>query len=101
MIRLFDKGTVRLAGIKPEIIMACLIIEPIFAKFGVDLVITAGTDGEGAKHKAGEAINLRSQDFVKSYWKAIAENVNAVLGVEYDFTIEDDHFHLQTACHQK
>jgi len=100
-----ENGTVRLAGIKPEIILALMLIEPVFNKYGIDLVITAGTeqyypDGRkihmtGSLHDTGYAVDLRSRDVPDACWTKFTSDLKASLTSEYDLLYEENHFHLE------
>ena len=71
MIILKD-DTVKLSGINPEMVMAAILTHQVFQKYGLDLIITAGTeecypDGtqihmDGSKHPKGEALDYRSRN---------------------------------------
>ena len=104
-MKLNENGTVRLAGLKPELVMACLLLQPVYRKYGLDLVITAGTEifyksgkrihMDGSKHDTGEAVDLRSRDVPKACWTRFIDDCRAVLTPEFDFVPEGHHFHLE------
>ena len=104
-MRLNENGTVRLKGIQSELVLAALVIEPLFNLYGAELVITAGTEvfnvnGErihmvGSKHETGEALDLRSRDVAIAFREALGREVNDALGEEFDFIQEGNHFHLE------
>ncbi len=62
---LFIKPGVRLAGLRPEILIAVFAAERVYAEEGHDLTITAGVDGKrmpASLHYAGQAFDLRTRD---------------------------------------
>ena len=109
-MRLNENGTVRLKGINAELVLAALVIEPIFNLYGAELVITAGTEvfnanGErihmiGSKHETGEAIDLRSRDVDPALRGTLEGEVNDMLGEEFDFIQEGNHFHMELDVHE-
>ena len=108
-MRLNENGTVRLKGIQPELVMAAMIVEPLFNFYGAQLVITAGTEvfdanGErihmvGSKHETGEALDFRSRDIDFALRGSLEGEVNDALGEEFDFIQEGNHFHLELDVH--
>ena len=58
------KAGVSVRGIRPEIVLAFVIVQPIARSFGVDAVITSCTEGshsEGSLHYTGQAIDVRTR----------------------------------------
>jgi hypothetical protein len=104
-MRLNENGTVRLAGLQSEVFFAVMLLGPVYQKYGLELVITAGTemyyaDGRrihmiGSKHGTGEAVDLRSRDVPKACWTRFVADCRAALTPEFDFVVEGHHFHLE------
>jgi len=92
------KPGVRVAGLRPEILIAIIAAERVCADMGVDCVITACVDGvhqAGSLHYCGLAVDLRSRDFrTGDVDKAIAR-IKQCLGADYDVVLEKDHIHVE------
>lgn len=91
------EGT-RISGISPEIVLALILTERVFQRFGAELVITSITDGThsaNSLHYKGLAFDARTRDIEKSKLKDLAEQVHAALGDEFDVVLEDDHLHVE------
>jgi len=90
------KQGARVAGLKPEILLALQIIEPITESFGQELVITSGVDGKHSKnsrHPIGYAVDIRTRDMTDPQRCTFA--IKEVLGGEYVALFEHDHIHIQ------
>ncbi len=71
MYSLNENGTVRLAGIKPEMVVIIPIVAQCFKAVGTPCVITAATEifapngrryhMDGSKHDTGEALDFRTK----------------------------------------
>ena len=88
----------RVGGIKPEMIIATLLIEPVLNDYGQELVITEGTGGKHSatsRHYSGNALDVR-------IWKLsedgtvdeCADKLRTALGAEYRVIVHDTHLHI-------
>jgi hypothetical protein len=76
---------------------AAIKCEPSFNSRGVDLVITAGTDGKhmvGSLHYKGMALDIRTRNIVGNEVEVLAE-LKTALGPAFDVVLEGDHIHLE------
>jgi hypothetical protein len=86
-------------GMRPEIMIAAIVANEVYALQGHNLVITSITDGkhgDDSYHYKGLAIDIRthyfaSQDEIIQVASAIASR----LGFCYDVVIESDHIHVE------
>lgn len=94
----------RIRGIRSEIVWALGVTDEIFARYGVEAVITSGIDGKhsrGSIHYSGGAVDLRSRDFADGdAEKAVAELKDA-LGPDFDVILEHNHIHLEYQPHEE
>ena len=93
------KPGVSLQGLKPEMIVALLIAHSIITThFGVDCVITSGTDGvhskRTSKHYVGYGLDLRSRDIPEDNRQECADLISDALGSEFYVAFETNHFHI-------
>jgi hypothetical protein len=92
------KPGVRIAGLRPEILLAVVIAERVCAEMGVDRVVTACVDGvhqAGSLHYCGLAVDLRSRDFRPGDVEKAIARIKQCLGADYDVVLEKDHIHLE------
>ena len=104
------KPGVRLYGITPQMALAVLIVEGVWANAfpETDVVITAVMDGKHgpkSKHYQGNAVDLRIRNFAGSEFEFDAEDyemakkaielLRETLGLEFDVVLEDDHIHIE------
>jgi len=105
MIKLHENGTVRISGIKPELVFILRTIEQVFNKYKLDTVITGGTElhdkaGKlihkiGSKHETGEAWDIRSKHIPKIHYDFLADELDTVMGVEFQLIRHSSHFHIE------
>ncbi len=94
----FKKG-VKINNIKPEMVTALIVIEAIYLKYGVELVVTACTDGKhskGSLHYVGYAIDTRTRNFLTDdIINQVADDIREALTDEFDVVVESDHLHIE------
>jgi hypothetical protein len=76
--------------------LALMIVEPILAKHGQELVITSMMDGEHrdmSLHYSGLAVDLRTWDLRNP--RSCVDKMGRALGDNYDVVLEKDHIHLE------
>jgi len=92
------KPGVRVAGLRPEILLAVIAAENVFEKAGVDLVLTAGVDGKhtaGSLHYVGQAVDFRTRDVPAADEPKLLARLRECLGPDYDVALEIDHLHVE------
>lgn len=110
------KAGVKMQGVRNEMLFASMVAEPIWNKYGAELVITSGREGKHHKysdHARGDALDYRTRDFKKEDIPKVAAelqqalwddhdlvNFGATLGPgesvqsEYQVVIEGNHLHV-------
>lgn len=97
------KQGVSIEKIKPQAVLAFVIAQPIFAKYGYACIITSGDDGKhslNSKHYTGEGIDLRSKHLPNDIKGKILSELKARLGENYDVLLENvddqnEHYHIE------
>ena len=92
------KDGVKVQGIKTEIILALIIIEPIADEYGIDLTVTSARDGKhsiNSKHKLGYAVDIRTRDIAEDRLSLFTQQIRSALTNEYYVALESDHIHIQ------
>lgn len=92
------KSGVRVFGIRPEMVLALGIAEPLFIKAGVEMVVTAVIDGKhsrGSLHYAGAAADLRIRHLPLGGAENIYGDLISALGSDYDVVLEKSHIHIE------
>ncbi len=94
----------KIAGLKPEILLGLMIVNSVFEKYKVDLIITECTGGnhmENSLHYKGLAADIRSKHIQSRKDKNdILNDCRELLGANFDFIIEaldtaNEHFHVE------
>ncbi len=92
------KHGVNVQGLKPEILLAILIADPMFEAHGVDCVITSLLEGAhkpGSFHYDGLAVDLRSRELTEGGKISVVTALRNALGDQYDVVLESTHIHIE------
>lgn len=93
------KPGVDIRGLKPEIVLAMMLIEPILNRHTPEgLVVTSVKDGKHmptSLHYQGLAFDIRTRDMQPVMIKACLEEIKGVLGYQFDVVFEGDHIHVE------
>ena len=92
------KAGVKVQGLKPEILLALMIIEPILVAHRQELVITAGIEGRHSaksRHRLGMAVDVRSRDVPIAQIGKVEHLMHEALGDEFYIKFETHHYHIQ------
>lgn len=95
---IFVKPGVSISGLRPEILLAVIAAERVYAEAGHDLTITAGLDGKhmaGSLHYAGAAVDLRTRDVPADKIPGIVARLKETLAGNFDVVMEGDHIHVE------
>jgi len=91
------KAGVGVSGLRPELVLAVIVVQPILAKYNQELVITSAIDSKhsvGSLHYVGLALDLRTWNLGNDAGTCVHEMKDS-LGGEYDVVLESDHIHLE------
>ena len=89
---------VNVNGIRPELVLALVIANDIYANHGENLVITSLNDGKHSQtslHYSGCAADLRTRYFLKSEQSKVVNDLKEALTIDFDVVLEKDHIHLE------
>ena len=93
----------KVGGLRPEMVLAFAIAQPIFERYGALCTITSALDGKhsrGSLHYKGLALDLRSRNLMETDKGNVLGELKRDLGFEYDVLLEDsggpnEHFHIE------
>ena len=92
------KPGVSIRKLQPQIVLALMEIERLYADLDQDLVITSGDDGkhsDASLHYEGLAIDIRTRNLTLMTPEGIAQAIREVLPEGYDVIVESTHIHLE------
>ena len=97
------KRGVRIAGIRPECVLAMNICADIYAHHGQDCIVTSGGDpphGLTSLHWAGSAFDLRTRNLTGDLKEPVTQAIKAALGRDFDVLFEHlgelrEHLHIE------
>ena len=77
---------------------ALIAADRIWAKYGQELVITSGLDGEhssGSLHYYGLAVDMRIYYFTATQLLDVTHELKEAIGNEFDVIVESTHIHVE------
>lgn len=92
------KHSVRLQGLQPQILLAVMVADDVYKKYGKELVITSVNDsrhGKNSIHYRGNAIDTRTRYFSYDEKIAVYKEIKERLTVDFDVVLEKDHIHIE------
>lgn len=92
------KKSVKINGIKPEIVIAINVVAEVYKAHGKELVVTSVTDGKhssGSLHYIGHAFDARTFIFEAYELELVKKDIREALTDEFDVVLEEDHFHIE------
>ena len=95
------KSGVKINDISTEILLAAVVAESVWKRYGVEdgITITSCRDGkhmENSKHYSGEAIDLRTWNLPSGTSpQDAAETLSEALGDNFDVVVEPTHIHVE------
>lgn len=95
------KAGVSLKGIRNELLIGLLVADRVYEAHGIDMVITAGSDGRhspGSLHYLGLAADIRTNNVLPGQLESILIGLKDALGgehSEFDVVNENDHLHIE------
>ena len=88
--------SVKLAGIRPETVVAMIIADQVYASHDKAFVITSVTDGKHSNtslHYIGCAFDCRIYDDINN--EALRDEIKGKLNVDFDVVLEKSHIHVE------
>jgi len=89
---MYIKRSVELTGIKPELVLAIMVVRDAFVMEGLDTVVTSVVDSKHSRqslHYVGYAVDFRiSQDFGEQTASHFAQSIRGKLTPEFDVVLE-------------
>jgi hypothetical protein len=92
------KHDVKLTNLQPQILVALITSDDVFAKYNKDCIITSANDRKhslGSLHYKGLAIDIRTRHLLKEDIPSITSEIKKALGSDYDVIFEKDHIHIE------
>lgn len=91
------KPGVDIRGVRPEIVLAMIVVEPIIEKHAPFVVtsVCEGTHKPTSLHYSGFAIDIRTRDVDQAMVRPLVQELQAALGIQFDVVLEGDHVHLE------
>lgn len=96
------KSGVKLAGLTPQMVLGCIVINDTYAELGSECTITSCNDSkhsEASLHYKGNAVDCRTRDFAGDKQQLFKE-LKEALGPEFDVVFEglgtdNEHIHVE------
>ncbi len=92
------KPGVKLLGIRPELLVAIMIVDSIYQKHGQELVVTSVTDGvhkQHSTHYVGNGFDARTRFFSEVEKADVAEEIKEDFeGTDFYLFWHTTHFHI-------
>lgn len=91
------KADVDPGGIRPEIILALMVAERIWAQQGAEVVVTSMLEGRHSPtslHYSGQAVDIRRWN-LRDPEAAVQALREALPANQYDVILEKDHIHVE------
>lgn len=92
------KAGVKVAGLKPETLLAIIVAHDVVTAGGYEFCITSIAEGhhmQRSKHYTGHAFDWRTRDMPPEVAHLLNADIQRRLGPDYDCIIEKDHGHLE------
>jgi hypothetical protein len=91
-------SSVHLAGIRPELVLAIMVVDTLYHSYGEELVITSVVDSEHSSkslHYVGAAFDARTSYFTPAILNSVVNEIRSSLGFDFDVVVEKDHLHVE------
>lgn len=93
------KVPVSLDGLTCDMLRGLSITVCILDNYGVDTVLTSGTDGTHSPtslHPTGNAVDIRTRGQARVLWVGtLVPHLTFYLGNQFDVVLEGDHLHIE------
>lgn len=96
------KQGVRLTDLVPQMVLAALVVNSIYAKHKASCTITSANDSKHSPtswHYKGRALDFRTKDF-NGDKQSLTRQIQIALGIDFDVVLEDlggvnEHIHCE------
>lgn len=85
-------------GMRPELILAIMVADGVYASLGQELVITSlldGTHSNTSLHYTGCAVDFRTRYFKPGEAEKARNDISGRLTSDYDVILEKNHLHVE------
>jgi len=92
------KQGVKIASLKPQLIIAIIVANDVYAAHGQELVITSVDDskhGATTLHGQGMAFDCRTSYFKPGEGAIVATEIRERIDQDFDVVYEGDHIHIE------
>lgn len=92
------KTGVRLGSLQPQLIVAMIACNDVFAEHDKSFTITSVNDsvhGQGSLHFGGAAFDVRTRHLAQGVAQIITIELRGRLGDDFDVVLEEDHIHIE------
>ena len=94
------KQRVDLRGLQPQMVLALIAADRVFACATHEMTVTSCTDGKHGPrslHPSGNAVDIRTvrAGIDKGEATFLAHKIRAVLNDQFDVVVEKDHLHIE------
>jgi len=92
------KQGVKIANLKPQLIIAIMVANDVYRLHGKELVITSVDDskhGKNTLHGSGSAFDCRTSYFMAGEAERVANEIRAKIDEDFDIAFETDHLHIE------
>ena len=92
------ESAARIAGISPEMVLGALIIYDVLKTHKKEFTISSGTEGPHGRaslHFVGNALDIRTHNWMTGEATPIVADLKASLGIDFDVVLESNHLHVE------
>ena len=92
------KHDTNLTGVKPEMVMAAMVVASVYDAMGYSTVVTSACDGKhgrGSLHYVGLALDFRTRHVAAGEHDKLRDMVADALGPQFDVVLEETHLHVE------
>jgi phospholipase C len=92
------KPGVKIANLKPQLLIAIIIADNVYSAHKQELVITSVDDskhGSTTLHGSGNAFDCRTSYFTKAEQMTVHSEIKNKCGDNFDVILELDHIHIE------
>lgn len=91
------KKGVQVGGVRPEMVVALVVANGVFARFNVDAVVTScseGTHSINSRHYMGCGLDFRTHTVSPGQHVDLRDALIDALGTDFNVILEGSHIHI-------